>query len=110
MAVTISNVRSVETKDTTFIALDLVGDPEVIISRITGKPYVTAMKASITCTFSQDVAQKLVGKTLPGKIEKVTTDQPYEWKNPQTGEVMVLYHTYLYVPEETAEEAVFGHL
>ena len=72
--VKISNIRKVETKDSVDIALYLIGDHEVIISRTTGKPYLTAMKASITCTFSEEVAQQLVGKTLPGKIEKVASE------------------------------------
>jgi hypothetical protein len=105
--VKINSIRKVETEDSSFIALDLVGDPEVVISKITGKPYLTAMRASMTCTFSEEVAQKLVGQTLPGRIEKIAAAEPYDWTNPQTGEVMVLNHNYAYVPEETAEEAVF---
>jgi len=66
------------------------------------------MRASISCTFSKDVAETLVGKTLPGKILKVKVPA-YEFSNPTTGEVMVLNHSNRYFPEiQTEEEAVFN--
>jgi hypothetical protein len=45
------------------------------------------------------VSTTLVGKQLPGRIEKVEA-APYEYVVKETGEVLTLSHTYVYIPEE----------
>jgi hypothetical protein len=92
----------------TFVVLDLVSaEPTVKVSQATGKPYLTLLRASISCTFSKEVAATLVGQKLPGKIQKVEVD-PYEYISPSTGVVMILNHTNRFIAEPTAEEAVFS--
>lgn len=107
--VLIEKTRVIESSKGEFCVLDLVSqEPSVKVSKNTGKPYLVLMRASISCTFSKDVAETLVGKTLPGKILKVKVPA-YEFSNPTTGEVMVLNHSNRYFPEiQTEEEAVFN--
>jgi hypothetical protein len=85
-----------------FIVLELQGDVELIQSSASGKFYATAKKCTMPSTFPEEVAKTLVGKQLKGRIEKVQTDE-YEYANPETGEVLTLAHTFVYVPEEKAE-------
>ena len=82
-----------------FVTLELQGDLELVQSLRTGKFYATAKTCSITSTFTEEVAQKLIGKTLPGSIIRTQTDA-YEFMVPESGEVITLAHTYQYVPEE----------
>lgn len=98
--VTISNYFVREGKLTKpFIALELTGDPEFIQSSTTGRFYITAKKCTISSTFTEDIAKTLIGKQLPGRINRQETD-PYEYTIPATGEVVMLTHTYNYVPDE----------
>ncbi|MFD2246650.1 hypothetical protein [Pontibacter ruber] len=91
-----------------FNALILQGELELIQSKETGRFYATAKKASISCTFNDVVCATLIGKTLPGQIEKMECD-PYEYTIPDSGEVIILSHTYYYDPvPRTMEQSVFG--
>jgi hypothetical protein len=54
-----------------FTVLNLLGSIEVAISKATWKPYLTARKTSIPCTFDEVMAKNLVGQTLAGEIEKM---------------------------------------
>ena len=54
-----------------FNVLILQGDVETIISQDTGKPYLTARKTSIPCTFDEVMAKALIGKEMPGEIQKM---------------------------------------
>ncbi len=92
-----------------FNALTLMGDITFVLSSKTGNFYATAWKGSISTTFSEEVCKGLVGKSLPGEIQKVDSE-PYEYTIPSTGETIMLTHKYRYNPnpnEETMEEAVF---
>ncbi len=90
-----------------FICFILHGDIELVQSKETGNWYATAMKTSISCTFDESVAESMVGKELPGTIEKVET-KPYDYTVPETKEVIKLTHTYVYNPKsKTVEEEVF---
>ena len=107
--VTISNVLIREGKEgKPFVALELTGDIEMVQSSETGRFYATAKKCSIPSTFSEDVAKSLIGKQLPGKIEKMETT-PYEYVVKETGEVLTLSHTYVYTPVEEKREVPFLH-
>ncbi len=106
--VLIEKLRELEGPSGKFVVLDLVSaEPTVKVSQATGKPYLTMLKASITCTFPKEVAKTLVGKQIPGRIVKTEVPE-YSYTNPSTGEVMILKHSNTFVPEPTLEEAVFG--
>ena len=84
-----------------FIVLVLQGDMNIIQSQSTGNFYATAYKTTISTTFNEVLAAKMVGKELPGEILKEECD-PYEYTNPETGEVSMLIHTYRYVEQAQA--------
>lgn len=107
--VTIVDYRQRENRDSEpFYALILEGDIEMVQSDQTGKFYATAKRASMPSTFDEATCQKLIGKQMPGDIQKVSCE-PYEFTIPDTGEVIMLRHRYEYVPEgKTTEEQVFA--
>lgn len=47
-----------------FNVLILQGGVEAIISQQSGKPYITARKTSIPCTFGDEFAKSLIGNIL----------------------------------------------
>lgn len=101
-------MRELEGASGKFVVLDLLSaEPTIKVSQISGKPYLTLLKASISCTFPREVAETMVGQKLPGRIVRVEVPE-YSYNNPSTGEVLVLNHSYQYMPEPTVEEAVFG--
>jgi hypothetical protein len=81
-----------------FFTITLQGGVEIVKSQ-NGKTYMTIRKTSIPSTFDENVCASLIGTQMPGDIERVECD-PYEYQNKETGEVVVLHHTYNYVPEE----------
>ncbi|MBL7704907.1 MAG: hypothetical protein JNM21_05090 [Taibaiella sp.] len=83
-----------------FFVLVLQGEVELVQSSETGKMYATVKKANLPCTFDELTCQALIGKELAGSIEKVDCE-PYEYINPQTGEVILLSHRQEYVPEKS---------
>jgi hypothetical protein len=92
-----------------FFTLSIQGGVEFVKSSKTGEFYATAWKSSITCTFNEVVCKSLIGKTLPGEIQKMEVE-PYEYHLPETGETIMLSHKYRFNPEPnnpTAEEVVF---
>ena len=60
---------------TDFLVMILQGDIEIAVSKETGKPYLTARKTTIPCTFEESVAKSLIGHQLPGGIERVDVKQ-----------------------------------
>lgn len=80
-----------------FVSLKLQGDPEFVQSQQTGRMYLTAKTCYVTSTFDEAVANALIGKELPGTVERVPSE-PYEYKIDSTGEVIVLSHRYEYRP------------
>jgi len=99
--VTVTNYKTVET-DTgdTYVRLQLEGDLEMIKSVKTGNFYAHTKKCSISSTFDEVVAQKMIGKQLPGSIIKEKVE-PYEYEI--DGEVLTLSHRWAYT-DETADE------
>jgi len=97
--VTISNyfIRQNKAGDP-FISLELTGDVEFIQSSLTGKFYASAKRCSISSVFTEEVAKTLIGKQLPGSIQRVECEA-YEYVVEKTGETMLLSHTYTYVPD-----------
>ncbi len=87
-----------------FVALILQGDLEMVRSQESGRFYATARTCSIPSTFTELVAQKMIGQQIPGRIVKQECE-PYEYTIPESGEVVTLSHTWEYVPEEKKERA-----
>jgi hypothetical protein len=106
--VTIKDIRVRENSTTgeTFVSLIVESDLELIKSETTGRYYATAKTASISSTFDEETAKRMIGKTLPGCVVK-RDSEPYEYTIPSSGEVVMLRHRYEYVPMESNEAAVF---
>lgn len=83
-----------------YAVLILQGEPEVLISKTSGKPYVSAKKTSIPCALSENQAQALIGKELPGSIERVSCP-PFELKL-ATGKKVKISTAYQFIPSEQA--------
>jgi len=108
--VTVSDVRAcINLKGEPFFALVLMGGITFVKSSKTENYYATAWKGSIPTTFTEEFCKALVGKTLPGEIEKVNCE-PYEYTIPSTKETIILTHKYRFNPNPTnpsLEQAVF---
>jgi hypothetical protein len=85
-----------------FVVLILQGDLEMVQSQETGRFYATARRCSISSTFNEAVAAQMVGKQIPGNIQKVECE-PYEYVIPESGEVVKLSHRWEYVPEQQTQ-------
>jgi len=108
--VTITGVElRVNAKSESFPVLLISGDLEIVNSRTTGNAYATVRKMSIPCTFSEDLARTMIGKQLPGEIQRKETE-PYEYTNKTTGEVLTLTHSYAYNPNPSnlVEQVIQG--
>ena len=96
--VTVSGFKTVETEEgDKYVRLILSGELEIVQSEKTGSYYATTRKASISATFDESVAQSMIGKELPGTIERVEVD-PYEYEL-DSGEKIKLKHRWIYVEE-----------
>ena len=89
-----------------FQVVKLQGDVEMVRSKTSGQLYATARTTTVTSTFDETTCEQLVGSELPGRIEKEECE-PYEYTIPETGETVVLRHTYVYNPEADSLE---GHV
>lgn len=107
--VTVVNYETKKNSDgEEFNVLILQGEIEMIQSKQTGKYYATAKTCSISCTFDELMCQNLIGKHLPGSIEKIEVD-PYEYKIPNSEETITLTYTYFYDPHpKHVENEVLG--
>jgi hypothetical protein len=91
-----------------FVSLILEGDLTMVQSQETGSWYTTSKRCSITSTFDEVKANKLIGMQIPGSIIREECD-PYLYTVPESGEEIELSHTYKYVPNPvTVEEEVFA--
>lgn len=98
--VTIVGFKEVEAQDgRTFTSIELQGEPKLEQSVATGNFYLTANKTRVTTLLPLEVCQMLIGKQLPGTVDKVQVE-PYEHVNKETGEVKVLDYAYVYTPEK----------
>ncbi len=84
-----------------FFTLELQGGVEIVKSKDTNKNYLTARKASMSCTFDEFTCQSLIGTELPGSIMKVECDE-YSFTIKDTGEVITLTHRFEYVETEAS--------
>lgn len=80
-------------------ALTLMGGIEAVKSS-NGNYYLTAKKASIPSTFSEEICMGLIGQTLNGEIVKIPCE-PYSFNSKNTGEEITLDFRYGY-QESTA--------
>ena len=83
-----------------FFTLELQGGVEIVKSQETGKSYMTARKASMSCTFDELTCQSLIGTELPGSVRKVECEE-YSYTIKDTGEIITLSHRFEYVEQET---------
>jgi hypothetical protein len=106
--VTVVDYKKMQKEDgQEFYSLVLQGDIDFARSTKTGKFYATARKATLACTFDEIACKQLIGRQIPGKIEKVSTET-YDYVIPGTDEVIQLSHTYQFIPVgNEAEQAVF---
>lgn len=95
--------RRVTEQGKEFFTLELQGGIEIVKSQETGKSYLTARKATMSCTFDELTCQSLIGTELPGAVKKVQCEE-YSYTIKETGEVISLSHRYEYV--ETEEPVV----
>ena len=102
--VTVMDFKAIETEESYYVILQLQGDLAVVRSSKTGRCYATAKQCWISCTFTDDVAEQLVGQKIPGSIEKVEC-KPYKYTIPDTGEIIDLSHRWLYAPEGEEPDA-----
>jgi len=79
----------------------------VVISKTTGRPYLTARKTSLPVTFGEALAEKLIGTELPGTIERMETEE-YEFLIPGTKNKIKLSHRWQYNKEPATVEEVVG--
>ena len=84
-----------------FFSLIVQGGVEAVVSRETGKTYLTARTARVSCTFNEVMCKSLIGTSLPGTISKVEVD-PYEFTIQETGEIIQRTHRYEYMSDEDA--------
>lgn len=98
MAVTIVDVKERTSQDgNSFMALIVQNELELVVSK-SGNVYAAAHRASIPCTLDYDTAKLMIGKELPGTIEKVECPV-FETVN-SDGELVHMHHRYQYVPEQ----------
>jgi len=107
--VTVTNFKSATNADgQEFFMLVVQGDVESVLSKESGRFYLTARKATVSTTFDQRTCESMIGKQLPGGVRKVEVE-PYSYVIEETGEEIQLSHRYEYDPSsQTMEEAVFG--
>ncbi len=80
-----------------FFTLTVQGGVEVVESQ-NGNLYMTARKTSIPSTFDKESCQLLLGKEIPGEVEKIECE-PYTYENKNTGEIITLTHSFRFIPE-----------
>lgn len=91
-----------------FFTLTLAGDITFVKSSVSGNYYATQWLSSVTSTFSEEVCKSLLGKQIPGVVERIETEE-YEYKIPETGETVILTHKYCFSPspnEPSIEETI----
>lgn len=93
------NIRTQkDNEQNTYISLELEGDIEMVQSQTTGRHYATVRRCAISSTFDQLTAERMVGKQMPGSIERVPCE-PYDFTIEATGEVIKVGYRWGYVPE-----------
>jgi hypothetical protein len=86
--------------------LVIQGSAEVLRSKTTNRPYISARRATLPCTLDDIQAKALIGQSLPGAIEKLECKE-FEIKLPN-GKKLKISHTYQYSPDPVTMEEVVG--
>jgi hypothetical protein len=81
-----------------YITLEIEGSVEMVQSQNTGRFYATVRRCVISSTFDEITAARMVGKQMPGTIERVPCE-PYEFTIRETGEQTLLSYRWDYQPE-----------
>lgn len=102
--VRIINYKKRMSEEKEFFVLEVSGGIEMVQSKTTGQYYATSTKAFIASTFDEDTCKALVGTEFPGSVIKQKCE-PYEYSIKETGEIITLSHRYVYLPEETKQQA-----
>lgn len=101
--VRIINYKVRKREDATFFyVLEIQGGVEMVKSKETGNFYATVKKANVPSTFDEETCKALVGSEMPGKIIKEECE-PYDYVVKETGEEIILYHRWVYAPEDEPE-------
>lgn len=87
---------------TMFYVLEIQGGLEMVQSKETGSFYATVKKAYVSSTFDEQTCKALIGSEMPGKIIKEECE-PYDYVVKETGEEIILYHRWVYAPEDQNE-------
>ena len=102
--VKIINYKKYNKEDgTIFCVLEIQGGVEILQSKTTGKVYATVRSTTIPTTFDELTCQALLGQELEGTILKMDCE-PYEYTVKETGEVVMLTHTYEYSKEDAPKK------
>jgi hypothetical protein len=85
-----------------YSVLVLQGEPEVLISKTSGRPYISARKTTIPCALEENQAQALLGKELPGTIERVSVT-PFQLTL-ASGKKVKISSAFQYMPPEMVND------
>jgi hypothetical protein len=85
-----------------YVVLLVQGSAEVLISKTSGRPYISAKRSQIPCALDEEQAKSLIGQTLPGDIEVIECN-PFEVKLPN-GKKIKVAHSFQYSPERVVAE------
>jgi hypothetical protein len=104
MVTVINYAERTNSEGKSFVVLQLQGDLEMVQSKETKQFYATARRCSVTSTFSEDIAAKMIGKEIPGSIAKQECE-PYRYTLPESGETIQLSHRWVFSPEESTVQS-----
>lgn len=82
-----------------FNMLIVQGGLEPILSKTTGRTYLTMRKAYVSTTFDIATCKSLIGSDLQGNIHKVKCE-PYSYVVPESGEEIILSHNWQYIDDD----------
>ena len=99
-------VERKSSKGEAFIALILTGTVEMVKSQV-GKFYATVRKASVPSTLPLELAKKMIGQRMNGKIIKVPCD-PYMYKAEDGSEIELNWNYQFTDDAENLTEEVFS--
>lgn len=106
--VTITDYKTIETGNgESFNVLVVQGGIQTVKSKATGRSYLTAKTARVSCTFDEATCQSMIGLQIDGSVRKITVD-PYEYTVPSTGEIITLTHSYQYLDD--TEDVIQSHV
>ncbi|PHN94732.1 hypothetical protein CSC80_05130 [Maribacter sp. 6B07] len=82
-----------------FNVLIVQGGLTPVVSKETGKTYLTVKKASLPCTFDEDTCKEIIGESLEGEILKVECE-PFSYINKETGDTITMSYRYEFINKE----------